>query len=896
MNRLSMDSFFGFPTNGEDGGRHEFGLHSKSGRNGGTPIRLRYFDDEEESDETNDEKYDALNDETFGAAAKGDWECLHEQLVRLELDGKKRKSPASATDVDGKSKSSDTDTLFDEYDLDLELRSFDCYETNDEASSRSSPGVASIGDEFASKLRLDPKIWDGTIKRTDPTPSSELSTFQPSGPTSSPIFSQAHQLCPPQAISSPPVTMLSVQDIERSVIQQQQQQKQLVQQQHLLVQQQKVIAQQQQQLLHQRHLQATSPLFLKPNAFPTGGAMPQQQYTANQPQLGIPMMMPSMYTQRMRTALASPQLQATSPHPFYRGCAPGPSLLLPRAPQMPVGYMPYNGLATPYTTPMSSLTMHPAFSHPYAYSSVGGPYRPQLPVVQIQHAASPFLWSPNTYNANVQTLAVSSALRNNQHSQRLMQEIQQNQLFAFNRQASVASQNQSLQQIQLLNAYRSKQQAMLLQQQQVLQQQQQRQSLSSDRLQTVDHDEYANMMSSSEKLWLVGLQWAQLNLEIPYYNDYYFTMHRQRLATLKSSSIPQFTTYTLSKAFLAKSLGPMDIALTASGIVGVNHNGRNGLEGKDMEWLENSLGKVHSGSFTTPRKLIELSSSGENGQSTGVYTTAATVESSLTQRKVRNVLLLIESLYTLVLKMEDLGNPLAIEAARLLHEKRVRGEELAAAMSVDVDEHAFSGLATTLVSSVSQDTITAVLGVRKGKILLRRMLTLLRNHSFRWTMWTMIFKAVPHLRRSDRIDVGGFFVGLFDEFECQLQDSKMLNLLRISESIDNEYVLRSVRDCYFVMSSIVCIIFQVELIYGRNPHKIQFSDQEQWVMFLEHVLKAITDAVPLECSIRVRPDSNIVHTLRVHFERFGSRIDGSDLLDFISANTNEYGGSAIGRN
>ncbi|XP_050094393.1 protein PAT1 homolog 1-like [Anopheles aquasalis] len=894
-----MDWYLGFSTKSEDGGGRELTLHSKSGTNGGTleGIRLRYFDDEEESDEANDDKYDALNDETFGAADKGDWECFHEQLVRLELDGQKRKGPATGINVDGESQSSATDTLFDDYDLDLELRSFDCYETNDEASSRSSPGVAGSGDELVSKLRLDPKIWDSTIKQSTPKPSSQLSSYQPSGPSGS------QNARPLQDIPSPLVTMLSVQDIERNVIQQQQQQKQLVQQQHLLLQQQQLIAHQQQQILHQSHLQA-SPHFSKPNAFPP--AMPKQQYRTNPPQAGIPgMMLPSMSPHGMRTPLVSAQLQATNLNLLYRGCAPGPSFLPPRGLEgLPVRYMPYNMLATPISTPMNNFTVHPAFGHPYAYPTVCSPYRPQIPVVPIRHPASPFLWSPNTYNARVQALAASSALRNNQYNQCLMQEIQQNHpLLAHNRQVTVAGQNQSLQQSPLFHAYQSKQQAALQQQQEALQQQQRPKDIG-DGLQAGDYDEYANIMSNREKLWLVGLQWAQLNLEIPYYSDYYFTMHRHRLAALKSNrtALTQCNTDTLSK--LAKSLGPMGMVLNPFCLISANYC-RNGLEGKQVATesgdtntplrCENSLGKVCAGSFTTPRKLIEMSTDGESDQSAGANTAKATAEFSLIQRKVRNVLLLIENLYTLVLKMEDLGNPLAVEAARLLHEKRVRDGELIDAIP-HVDEHAFSGLADALVSSVSQDAISAILGVRKGKTLLRRVLTLLRNHSFRWTLWMMIFKAVPFLRRSDRVDAGGFLVGLFDEFECQLRDSKMLNLLRISESIDNDCVLRSIRDCNFVMSSIVCIIFQVELIYGRNPHNIQFSDQEQWVAFLEHVLKAITDAVPLECSIRMRPDSNIVHTLRVHFERFGSRIDGSDLLDFISSTANENNGNASGRN
>lgn len=35
-------------------------------------------------DEDSEYEYDALNDETFGSAIKGDWEDLHQNLVKLE--------------------------------------------------------------------------------------------------------------------------------------------------------------------------------------------------------------------------------------------------------------------------------------------------------------------------------------------------------------------------------------------------------------------------------------------------------------------------------------------------------------------------------------------------------------------------------------------------------------------------------------------------------------------------------------------------------------------------------------------------------------------------------------------------------------------------------------------
>lgn len=44
-----------------------------------------YFQgDDRDDDDDSEFEYDALNDETFGAATNGDWEDLHENLVQLE--------------------------------------------------------------------------------------------------------------------------------------------------------------------------------------------------------------------------------------------------------------------------------------------------------------------------------------------------------------------------------------------------------------------------------------------------------------------------------------------------------------------------------------------------------------------------------------------------------------------------------------------------------------------------------------------------------------------------------------------------------------------------------------------------------------------------------------------
>lgn len=51
------------------------------------PPILQGDDDGLRDDEDSELEYDALNDETFGAAIKEDWEDLHENLVQLDRTG-----------------------------------------------------------------------------------------------------------------------------------------------------------------------------------------------------------------------------------------------------------------------------------------------------------------------------------------------------------------------------------------------------------------------------------------------------------------------------------------------------------------------------------------------------------------------------------------------------------------------------------------------------------------------------------------------------------------------------------------------------------------------------------------------------------------------------------------
>uniref|UniRef100_A0A182LRY5 mRNA decay factor PAT1 domain-containing protein n=1 Tax=Anopheles culicifacies TaxID=139723 RepID=A0A182LRY5_9DIPT len=911
-----MDSFFGFNINhpAENDDDDELGRIWPQARIVGSRSSLQRRRKEDMSDE---EEYDALNDETFGAADKGDWEDIHENLVRLERDRNGRGSSYRGDDDDDGGSSADL--LFEDYDLDLQLSKFSLYDTNDE-SGRSSVVAQSIGDEFASKLRLDPSIWGSPLKSQ---PSVQQKHFdhksfanpfasqQPSDafkPPEPPTNSERAPSRPPPLF--PPMKMLSLEDIERSIIQNQHQQNQ--QSFHLL---QKQMTQPQQPLQPFRQ-STTQPVK------PTKDVKTVPSVPLISPSIAPPLVVHS-----------TPALMSHPPHLLpSRNCAlfppgPPPGPLLNHPNRLPLGIMPYNMLAArPYSTPINNLAMHPAFP-PRFGSPLHGILVPPVaigPPLTQRHPGppGPFLLQRSP-----------TPLQNNQFNQRLVQEIQQNHpMLAFNRQ--LANSFNACQNGIMKNGSQNLQRPMLVKQMHYPPQQQpQRTRLCNDMLEgggpPREHDDYANMMSSRDKQWLIGIQLTQLNADLPYLNDYYFTVYKQRRAAAKGENENQiYKENRLSHPFTrpTEHAQLLLLSMLTKNVKGGHLNReRRSSESRSVSisdgkgdgpasvraytpfQCEKSLGKLQCGSVTAPRKLIDADVMG-NDQLNGNFVTAA--EQSMTQRKARHVLLLIETLYKLLLKLEDKLNPVAIAAAGLLREKKLRERSvMCGAANQDAQNHlatlngaatngnetmaeleeSFEDLSASLIGQLSQDKITSILGVRKGRILLRRSLAVLHDHPARWKLWSMIFTALPCLARRDREDAEGLLLALFSVFERQLRYGRVIDLLQVAKTIGaSRKVMQCIVSSKFLLSCIITIIFQMEMFCGKNPATLLTgSEDDWWVSFLVDVNQVVKDNIrPAQSSISINPDNNIVRTLRVHFARFGTRVDGTDLMNFITDNGN----------
>lgn len=191
------------------------------------------------------------------------------------------------------------------------------------------------------------------------------------------------------------------------------------------------------------------------------------------------------------------------------------------------------------------------------------------------------------------------------------------------------------------------------------------------------HDDYAGLMSTKEKQWLMSIQINQLISDNPYVEDYYFTVLRLRC------------------------LGKLNPDRNAREGPKLIIPGRTKTESKIYAPTQfaNSLGKLQVVTYTAPRRIIDVSIS------------QASAESSQDQlavkdmRRFKQILLDIEKMYVWMLDFEDV---------EMRMEESNSGETDSATHNQASAEYQ-SKLQTFLSTG---DRLQQVLLVRKGKVLL----------------------------------------------------------------------------------------------------------------------------------------------------------------------------------
>ncbi|XP_017130825.1 protein PAT1 homolog 1 [Drosophila elegans] len=936
-------------------------------------------------------EYDALNDETFGSAINGDWEEAHETMVRLGENGERvRKRPADSSGgtnfashgngaflrhgnplSSAPSSSGSTPAPFNaplrqsrhigDSDLELNLSSMKLDDMDLSTFADSEAGGLS------NRINLDSGVWG-----SQPFPNNQPLFREPMRSAFKPQQQQQqhhHQMKPPPETNAnfplhhlPPQAgpkITTLEDIERNMIiqqampkQQQQQQQQNQQQaerkmfddfslgnrQHVAT----PTMLHQQQLQQQQHQQQQMQLQQKQQSQQTQhkappGFMGTPQTSPPRPNMGfpgphpLPELLPTPPSQQQLNGMGGARVP---PGFIYPPGLPGNMPPLPQHPLMPQ-HMPPNfplaggnqrPLPNPHALPtaLNNFAMHPSFNamraaglHPAAFMQPPHPHQmqaPRMPPHPLQSASSLLGQQPNSMY--------------NMFNMRLVQEIQQNHPLL--QQAAVARQMQQS---------RAGSVASDRQKTQMQQQQQQRRPDGTGNYPLDEYDEYANLMSTRDKHWLIGIQLSQLNTDTPYIDDYYYTVFRERKAQQngqmrnsqahKDNQLNHPLTQPRGHAqLILVQLGNKNgtrnghgrerrNSENANSTAGSTNNGSGGIGGNNNNLtgyifsplkFENSLGKLQYGSVTAPRKIIDADiMSGESNPGGDANATSSSTSSTplppsashdvnpSSMRKSRHILLLIETLYRYLLKLEDLESPEVMATIEL--KKKKEAERIAALEQLEManktpEERAAeaanpqtmnpqlknkfnyevetnAALVNKLKAGLAFDKVVSMMNVRKGKILLRRIMPFIENQSIRWIVWSGIFCSLQTVVKKDKDDVEGVLYALYPEFKKHINKASFDILVGISAGITlNDKKLTGIFCSRFGILSLVALILRAEEIYvSRTDETLSEENRQKWREFLAQVASCLNRTIQNQ-TISAAIESDAIHPLMDHFGRF----------------------------
>nr|XP_022906854.1 protein PAT1 homolog 1-like [Onthophagus taurus] len=541
-------------------------------------------------------------------------------------------------------------------------------------------------------------------------------------------------------------------------------------------------------------------------------------------------------------------------------------------PRIPPGLHPMN-LAGPPLRNIPPMGMPNSFPMMLPYPPGLGPGQ-MHPHRMMQHGSGPF---PVTHPFNYPKNLTTPILRPGNQ-----QQPQQRGVFPLQNQPPQQQQQQAQQPRQQINA------------------QQQRPAKSE-----VVKDEYAGLMTNREKQWLLNIQLLQLNTGTPYFDDYYYTVYKSRN---KNKSENKTNQENKSNYYQYQQNNNNNMNNKRGG--GGNNHHNNSRERHDSTssgssilqarvytplQFENSLGKLQCGSVTAPRKIIDTDVvTLDNGQDANNSTIQTNAKDT---RKTKQVLLEIEAFYALLLKMEDLRNPVAITNTEKLRElkQKQRLRELEAAQTPEQKQEVFKLLQKEsvpveenpndylmkLVTGLSQDDkFIAFFSVRKGKGLLLRVLPYLTQETYSshlLDLWIKILLSIPIIGRRDAIG-DNMLPKLHPFFKRYVQMCTMSDIVdiiaSISETVKQDQNSRSTplhhqgkAPLYFIIgnklgiSTVAMLVVRTE--YLLSSDNVTEKQKETWFNFLITLVDLLSSAVNVAHPMDPVP----LHILFKHLKR-----------------------------
>lgn len=360
-----------------------------------------------------------------------------------------------------------------------------------------------------------------------------------------------------------------------------------------------------------------------------------------------------------------------------------------------------------------------------------------------------------------------------------------------------------------------------------------------------EYDEYAGLMTSRQKQWLINIQLLQLNTNDPYVDDYYYSVFSDRRNKQNANQDQKDKKQLNNNGYHRDSRErEQPHQVISKAIYTPAH-------------FENSLGKLQFATVTAPRKVIDMDVVPNSDPQ------SATQIQQKDTKKTRQLLLEIERLYILQLKLEDLHNPLAL----LSEQQNQEGENESTVAKKSAPE-LINMIFSALLQLMQDDKLASMLSIRKGKTLLLRFLPYLNvteYHKQLEELWNGIFRGLAIIGRRDSHSL----ISLYSEFQrwfSEVRDFEtILGLARsLTDSIGQPAKNNSLAFALankFGVSVIASMLEQAEKIYPTEDTLCW-----EWSTFVMSIVEITGETPP--CVAPCQPIA--ANTLNQHLSRISN--------------------------
>ncbi|KAL0858872.1 hypothetical protein ABMA27_011317 [Loxostege sticticalis] len=457
-----------------------------------------------------------------------------------------------------------------------------------------------------------------------------------------------------------------------------------------------------------------------------------------------------------------------------------------------------------------------------------------------------------------------------------------------------------------------------------------RHSMNGDDCSATSDDEYAGLMTQREKQWLINIQMLQLNTGTPYIHDFYYTVFLERQASKEKEGVKEaHKANQQNHPFYSGGNNSVKQESHQHGRERHNSNRHNSTS-EDAPTprtyvpaqFENSLGKLQCGSVTAPRKIIDVELVGTEASraSSRAPSRASTTNPNEVPRELKRtkqLLLDIEALYLVLLRLEELNDPLAISTALILKEREEKQKQLEAAQkeleneqedesnlflkniesvqrrpkqdspkSESIDKRQVVNLAVSQKPPVKNlldedkeelvgkmfagllhsDRLAQMLTVRKGRTLVCRFLSRVPpSHARLRGLWSRVLRALPSVaRRADNM-----LAELAPHYRSYMAMSSGWAAVLEACALLAE-ALEPARTPYALTSSFTlsCICALLERASSLCNTPDATANERQWSKFLKTVARALKNT-SLTVARPVQPLPE--HKLMYHLKQIESR-------------------------